>query len=398
VIVLPFVLAASWLLYLLPIHFFGFLALQLLQNGIWLILFFRREKLRWLWAAAILTFIFARTTPPLYENDFYRYFWDGLQTLHTGDPFTHPPAAVPGGAWEHVRSLVSFPEYATIYPPLAQILFACLVALSGKSLSCFLWLLSGFGGSLFARAFTRLSTGVSVWLVLLHPLLVREWFQACHFDVFVAAALITGIALTSPLALGLAASLKITALPALLTLPRRKRALAVFLGITVLPLLPFLPELGVFFNNLTVFSGEWEMNSGFFRLIPSRVTCLGIWAAIALPLLLNRRLGPGEKVFWTLHLLVLLSPVANPWYFTWSLPFVFCLPPTQRNCILWTYPALPLAYAFFTAGLPYEWYWGVEHTVLWAGVLAAMGIRFREARWRVREGTTTATALPVESR
>ena len=73
---------------------------------------------------------------PAFEDDHYRYLWDGAVTANGGNPYAHSPDAV----WQEtittepyaslagqsgtVLERVNYPEYRTIYPPVTQAAFA----------------------------------------------------------------------------------------------------------------------------------------------------------------------------------------------------------------------------------------------------------------------------------
>mgnify|MGYP005837350011 CR=1 FL=1 len=73
--------------------------------------------------------------PPMIEDDFYRYLWDGAVLAHGYNPYAHSPADVlAGNAPETLKnlaaesgqivSLINFPALRSIYPGTAEALFA----------------------------------------------------------------------------------------------------------------------------------------------------------------------------------------------------------------------------------------------------------------------------------
>lgn len=84
---------------------------------------------RWL-AVSILFQLILVTTTPVLSDDFYRYLWDGQLLNHSMNPYTSLPQevypyleSVLPNAGELYQGLNS-PLYFTIYPPVAQALFA----------------------------------------------------------------------------------------------------------------------------------------------------------------------------------------------------------------------------------------------------------------------------------
>ena len=56
---------------------------------------------------------------PLYEDDFYRYLWDGRSFALSGNPYQHPPADSFGQAelppkFDEILSRINYPEIPTI--------------------------------------------------------------------------------------------------------------------------------------------------------------------------------------------------------------------------------------------------------------------------------------------
>ena len=51
---------------------------------------------------------------PVFEDDYYRYLWDGRQTVETGSPYSNPPAAAFGvelsDTWSGVLDNINYPE------------------------------------------------------------------------------------------------------------------------------------------------------------------------------------------------------------------------------------------------------------------------------------------------
>ncbi|MEM9862802.1 MAG: hypothetical protein AAF938_14360, partial [Myxococcota bacterium] len=62
---------------------------------------------------------------PVLSDDVYRYLWDGHVLLSGVDPYAHAPASPPlAGLRDADWARINHPVLATIYPPLAQGLFA----------------------------------------------------------------------------------------------------------------------------------------------------------------------------------------------------------------------------------------------------------------------------------
>ena len=131
-------------------------------------------------------------TTPAWEDDYFRYLWDGWMTWHTGSPYGTPPldwfvtTTVPEGMQAALDG-VNNPERPTIYGPLAQTWFAA-AALAGAGK---LWVLKA--GLLIAEgaglwALTRWAGWRALLIAGWCPLAVTEIAFAGHVDALCLAA------------------------------------------------------------------------------------------------------------------------------------------------------------------------------------------------------------------
>jgi hypothetical protein len=139
---------------------------------------------------------------PMFEDDHYRYLWDGFQTLQHGTPFGVIPeqafldSTLPVDAHEWLSG-INNPELPTIYGPVPQYFFAgahlakmVLPWLSHEQ--CLRALLGGFHLLSFGyllRSF-KLQAHRFVWLYVLNPLLYKEVALTGHFDLLFAMPLL----------------------------------------------------------------------------------------------------------------------------------------------------------------------------------------------------------------
>jgi len=363
---------SHFLLFAIPKEHAGYFTLLLIaQCLLWIPFYLRREKFSPLWPAISLLIAFglARARLPYYENDFYRYFWDGLHVAAGRSPYAYSPATSPLEGFEAIRSQVAYATLPTFYPPAAQLIFGMLVFLSGHSLDIFLLLLAG-GGAL-ATGLALRQPLVTTLIILQHPILVREWYSACHYDSWVAAALLAG-------GYGLAANLKLPTGISFLFV-RTWRGRIAFSAAFLLPWLFFWRDLAHPVETMLVFGSHWEMNAGLARWVreglfafgvsgdsaraASRITALSVWL-IAAWSLWRSRLSDYEKLFWILFSMVALSPVANVWYFTWVLPFVVFL--RNPRYVLLAFSVVPLSYAYFIESpfLSFYRWWDLEYLIM----------------------------------
>ena len=94
----------------------------------------------WLIVAVLLRVSLVGAFPAL-SDDIYRFVWDGRIWLAGGNPFDHLPSwymkdGVPlSGLTETLFAALNSPDYYTIYPPVAQALFAFSVWIFPESVA-----------------------------------------------------------------------------------------------------------------------------------------------------------------------------------------------------------------------------------------------------------------------
>ncbi len=334
------------------------------------LILFRGERGALSWSSSVilsvalvlrLLFIF---TPPQLSDDVYRYLWDGGNLLRGINPYAAAPAKItPPRELKTVHSRINHPEYVTIYPPAAQLIFAGGVSLGGgiTGLKALL-LLFDLGLCALLIAILR-KLDLPVWRSVLYawnPLPMLEIAGSGHVDGAGLALLMAAILflfagrnrsperppstvpfLLSGALLACAGLVKVYPLfPApllFLAAPRSRRLhfLASFLGATALLLLPFLPHLGNLAATFDVYARNWEF-SGFAFNILRKVTGSGTTARMVLAISLcsviaavtlhtmknaRRELSPAgagrhimEGCYVVAMAFLLLTPTLHPWY------------------------------------------------------------------------------------
>ncbi len=314
--------------------------------------------------ALALHAIAALGSVPWFEDDWYRFAWDGWRTLQTGTPYGASPADFYGDTaipppWAARLGLVNNPEVPTIYGPVLQALFALIVWLGAGDASGFRVLFAGANLLLIAAMLRRLPPA-RVALYAWNPLVIAETVLHAHPDALVALPMFAALALWSrkPLVaaalLGLAAGVKLVAL-VLWPLLLRGRPLMLMTACAILAAcyLPFLLQgAGIGLDGTGTFAAQWHFNALLFDLLlailpplPARLAAMGI-AALLVLWLHARASGPGGLDVAAIFGVVLLcAPAVNPWYLIWLLPFAAG---QRRMWPLAAATALPLAY--LTAG------------------------------------------------
>ncbi len=314
---------------------------------------------------------------PIQEDDFYRYLWDGKVIASGLNPYSVAPLSVlnqetgqeelqaysripvEDDAFALILSRVNHPAVPTIYPPLAQAVFGLVALVVPGSLVAlrivFLGVDLGICGLIIALL-KRL--GITPFLVIVYawsPLVIKESINSAHYDAvptfFLVLAVLFSLrekVLLTYTSLALAVLGKVYPLlvvPFFLwrTWTTRGRSSAL-VGLSVLCIgialgyVPFLDAGAFLWQGTLTFAERWETNSLLFPLLRALVDERWIANAVVavvlggmvLFLLFRCDLREERSFVWAnfynLGALFLLSPVGNPWYFLWIVPFLCIFP------------------------------------------------------------------------
>ena len=165
----------------------------------------------------------------------------------------------------------------------------------------------------------------------------------------------------------------------------------VFAAVALLGYLPYLRAGPRLFGGLSDYAAGWEANDSFFRLVlragnskAQAELVTGVMALALVAYALKKRIEPLRASLLVTAGLVMLSPTAFPWYFTWSVPFLCFYP-----CAPWLLMSVTavLGYApvvAYAAGQPYRdspFILALEYVpvYLWLGIALAGRARARGA-------------------
>lgn len=328
----------------------------------------------------LLRFILVFALPNL-SDDIYRFIWDGRLIVNGHNPFDHLPSyyiehniSIPGINKALFKELNS-PEYFTIYPPVAQGVFAISCWLFPKSIlassiSMKLFLFFCEIGSLFF--IKKLLTSFrlpskNILLYALNPLIIIELCGNLHFEAAMIFFLLGAVFFLvqkknsiSAISMALSVASKLLPLMFLSFLIKRlgwKKSFQYFSITGFVIVLLFFPLLsGTFFNNfgasLDLYFQKFEFNASIYfaiRWVGYQVIGYN-WIqsagpALALTVLLGISLATlfekgynlanlFEKMLLAICLYLSLATIVHPWYV--SLPVVLCLFTSFRFPILWS--------------------------------------------------------------
>ena len=328
--------------------------------------------------AALLMRLLFLSAPPQLSDDIYRYLWDGSNTLSGTNPYTAAPSTVkPSPVLAHIHSRINHPDYVTIYPPMAQVLFGGGASLGGSitGLKAFLVLIDIGLCALLIVILKKLE--MPVWRSVLYawnPLPVLEIAGSGHVDgaglALVMAAfylllferkipdatasrnwpfLLSGALLACA---GLVKLIPFVFAPALLLLvPSGKRRYFFVSSIVMAVLLgaPFLPHLANINSSLSAYANNWEFAGFAFNalrtftgsgaiarlllsvcfLLVLCVTTYRLARKIKLATTLSSKALQALKACYVVALaFLLLTPTLQPWYALVLVAFLpFCAGP-----------------------------------------------------------------------
>jgi len=348
------VMLASLLGGLVAVHVFR--SPRLDQLGVWPI-----------FGLALGLHLLALAGKPILEDDYYRYMWDAFRFATDGTPYRAAPAAYFTDAtvppvFQEILNFINYPEIPTIYGPVLQLLFLAGYAIAPGNVAPLQLLNVGITLStliLLARCGAK-----PRWLLLyaISPLVLKEAVITAHPDALTGFLALGAFAVGGPLSawiagslLGLAVASKVSVAILLPFLWFRGGIRAIAAAVITLSAcyLPFYWLAGSDMPTLSQFAQNWRFNPLFYAALDwlagstaGRLIAAAAIVAIATTLYWrDARAGhnrPGiPPADYALGTVLLFSPVVNPWYLLWLLPFAVLRP--SRTAWTATF-LLPLSY------------------------------------------------------
>ena len=378
---------------------------------------------------------------PVLEDDYQRYLWDGAVTAHGLNPYQVSPEAAKSAdpvtsdigklaiASGDLLDRVNHPDLRTVYPPVAQGLFALSHIAGPWSLQA--WRALCLLGDIATLALLLLllhELGRSpLWIALYwwNPLAIKELINSAHLEAILIPVVLGAIMLAiyrrhllATLALVVGAGIKLwpVLLLPLVWRPLAARPHALTLAVAMAAALglalaaPFLWSGLDQSSGLVAYAQNWKTNSALFPQLEALAGVLFAWiggieppiiarALVAL-LLLGLALWLARKPYKTadqliqkclilVGALVLLSPAQFPWYFLWVLPLMPLRPVLGLLVLTATLPLYYLGF-YFIARDQYEFFAGTVVWFVWVPAWLLLAAEFAPRRWR--RGRVTAGA------
>lgn len=334
---------------------------------------------------------------PAFEDDWYRYLWDGAVSAHGYNPYAVSPDDAQGEPYHYtlqplarqsgiVIERINYSDLRTVYPPVAQAAFALAYFIEPWSLTAWRTVLLVAELASVALLLMLLSAAGRplIWAALYwwNPLVIKEVINSAHMEGIVTPLVLGALLLLvrqRPVAatgvLGLAAGAKLwpvmllpLVLRPLIEKPARlAAALLLFAALLALWAWPVLAGGLDETSGFVAFAQRWRTNSAHFPLIESIVAAvlpvvgldhvaagsvaramLAAAAGLAAVGLALRPIGGAGDVMTRAGLvtgiLFLLSPAQFPWYAIWMIPYL-CVRP--RLGLLLAGALVPIYYAAF---------------------------------------------------
>jgi len=285
---------------------------------------------------------------PMGSDDYYRYLWDGKVQAHGINPFLYAPDDLNLNPLhsELLPEKVSYPQIRTIYFPVSQFLFTLAYWISGenaiglKIILLFAELLILISLYYLLRHFSFDLKYILIYAVL--PLVFFQFFIDAHIDLVGVAFLLSSLTLYlfnkklfSYIILGLSISVKPTGLlliPLLFQSEQKilEKLKAVFIPLIVF-VITFLPYVFIAtpLDTIINYTAKWTFNGMIYNALDIffsnnltiRLIC-GILFLIVFAFLFLYKTDFLKKIYLSLFLLMIFSPVVHPWYLIWFAVFL----------------------------------------------------------------------------
>ncbi len=371
-------------------------------------------------AAAILFRATLWPLAPTLSNDLYRYRWDGRAQLEGENPYL----ATPNDARLHAlrdpansnEMRMPAQEIPTIYPPLAEIVFRTAARFSPTPIAFKLPMEAADVLTMILLAIWLRSAGGRAYQLAIYawnPLVVVEFAGSGHSDALALVALVGAFViinsrpLVSTLLLACAALLKsfsILLFPLWLWRqgwPKSPRAWANGIAAATLAAActwPYRAALHQVPATMAYFESRWQDNNASLYsvlkfLAHSHAFAAGIGVGVAIGLALwtaIRKVEPARAALWIFGAVLIFTPNAYPWYFTWIVPFV-CFYPNAAWMLLTVLQFLSYHVLIDYSALG-KWHFDARYVALTYAPFYALLI-WQAYRGRADE-TSPSTALP----
>lgn len=302
---------------------------------------------------------------PNLSDDIYRFVWDGRLIQAGIHPFAHLPSyfvetgSLPGTITMELYQKLNSPDYYTIYPPIAQLIFWLSTLVPGSVYgsaifirSCILLAELGTLWLLFQLTKTYALPSTGVFFYALNPLVILELTGNLHFEAFMIFFVLLGIYFyekgkipLSAIGFGFGIAGKLLPLMFMPVFIRRiplKKLVVFFTIVGGVMLLLFAPLLDLSLwrgmgSSISLYFQKFEFNASIYYIVRevgywvkgyniigsagrwlSSITFLGI---MAISLASKPQVHLPKVLLWILSAYLFMATTVHPWYITTLVAF-----------------------------------------------------------------------------
>ena len=292
--------------------------------------------------SAVIFRVVLLPAPSTLSDDVYRYQWDGrAQRAHLNPYLVYPNSEELDWLENPEHPEPPGEDIPTIYPPLSELAYRLIETVPGYKRAAAVFDLAS-GGVLMLLLTARKQPLHRVLAYLWNPTVLVSFAMSGHFDslaiVTFLAALFFLLSNRQALSMGaLALSFLSKFFPVLLLLTFLKRVRLAYAGIFALVVfafyVPFLSAGSHLLDGARNYARDWINNASLFHLlhlVARSRTAAELTAGLIMLVAIGYLAKSQAEPLWSSLILtggvLLLSPTAYPWYFTWSIPFLCFYP------------------------------------------------------------------------
>ncbi len=363
--------------------------------AVWKIIYSEDEiSSRTIWIIIGFAILFRAIVLPqesILDDDLYRYIWDGKIWLSGVNPYSFAPSSASLSEYRdaNIHPYINFPYIPTIYPPMAQFVFATSFSVFGDSLVGMKLMFTIFDiATIFASIGLLKAVGMKPVRVIIYawcPLVIKEIAGSGHMDSLAVLLIVFTVWLAgkrpylASISLGAAIAAKlypIVLLPLLVSRLRWSLILVPF--VVALAYVPFLSEpFEKIFSGFLAYGQYWVFNPGVFDLLRKTlstfvsdgaamakiISMIAVIAFVAWRMVRQESGISGliKSVMWTLAILLFLAPTVDPWYLVCLIPFLCVFP--SPALLLWMGLSF-LSYTFYYGHNDIAWVRALEYVAI----------------------------------
>lgn len=336
------------------------------------------------------------------SNDVLRYLFDGALLVNGADPYSvNHQSDIANLLKQQWSTPTEHEQYSTIYPPIAIYLFA-FASSFGADWAFIIWKLmlccATIGIILIMyHLLNLLKLQQHFALVALSPLLLYETAVGAHVDGFTMLAVTLALlayqqqryALTGT-AIAIGTTIKL--LPIVLLLPllstnstsiNNRIRLLVSSILTLVIIYGFSWSIGLqLFGSIDIFFEKWRFGSPFFSFLnwlgsDNSLISLVLLVTLQILIIYLARKDIYVAMLWSMTIVLLLSPVAFPWYWISLIPLLALRP--SWFILAWV-TLTPTSYEVLSYWLSIQ-LWQPAQWPLWLMVVGSLVVIVKKLRF-----------------